>query len=107
MAAGPNTKESPFLPTWKLLNSQQKLDFVAGYIQGWRDAGQVLDIGIGFVRDNPAQALTSLERIKMVYDLSELKPDLVVREVDRFYADAANQEAGISLAITAAKSNLK
>ena len=95
--------QEPFLPTWKLLSGQQKQDFIAGYLHGWRDASRVLDISIEYVRANPTSAVASLEQLRELYDLSHLRPDAVTREVDRFYNDPANREASLGLAISNAR----
>lgn len=95
--------QSSFLPVWKLLNMPQKQQFVAGYLQGWRDAATVTDIAIAYIKENPHDAINGLERIKTLYDLSGLKPELVVQAIDKFYADPDNGNAPLSLAITAAR----
>jgi len=96
-----------FLATWKLLAPQQRIDFMAGYLQGWHDASRVIDIAIDFVRDNPNQAVTSLERLRALYDLSNLKPDQMVREIDRFYNEPENRDATLSLAVSNARNQIK
>lgn len=99
--------ESPFLPTWRLLNAEQKQQFIAGYLFGWNDAARITEIVASFVKENPDQAQQGLERLKSVYDLRELKPTAIAREVDRFYADPSNGNAGLSLAVTFARSKLQ
>jgi len=96
---------SSFLPIWKLLSRPEKLQFIAGYIQGWRDAAKVTDIAISFVRENPQQAVEGMERVRALYELSDLKPDLVVNQLDQFYADPDNRQAPLSRAISAARNN--
>jgi hypothetical protein len=101
------TSRGSFLPTWKLLSTEQKQQFIAGYIQGWRDAARVTDIAIGYVRTNPEKALDGLEGVKQLYDLSGVKPTQLAQEVDAFYADPENGGAPLSLAITSAKRRLQ
>lgn len=102
-----NREQLPFLPTWKLLSRDQKRDFVAGYIQGWRDAAQVTDIAIGYVRDNPKQAVEGLEKIRRLYDLSSVRADGLVEGVDGFYSDPKNAAATLSAAVTAVRAAME
>lgn len=94
---------SSFLPIWKLLTYDQKVQFVSGYIQGWKDAARVTDVAISFVRENPNNAVDGLEKLKGLYDLSDLKPNMVVDHIDSFYSDPDNSEAALSLAISASR----
>jgi hypothetical protein len=91
-------------PVWKLLTRDQKMQFVAGYVQGWKDASKVTDIAIGFVRENPSQAVSGLERLKSLYDLSEVSPSLITSQLDTFFSKAENQSASLSYAISASSS---
>ena len=97
---------SSFYPTWKLLGSREKEQFVAGYIQGWKDAAQVTDIAISYVRDNPGKAIEGLEQVKGLYDVRDLRPGMLAGAIDNFYAKPENQGAALSLAVSAAKSAL-
>jgi len=106
-SAADGSAESPFLPTWRLLNSEQKQQFIAGYLFGWNDAARITEIVAGFVKENPEQAQRGLEKLKNLYDLREMKPTSIAREVDLFYADPANGNAGLSLAVTFAKGRLR
>ena len=94
-----------FLPIWKLLSHGEKQQFIAGYIQGWKDAAKVIDVAIAYVRDNPKQALQSLERIKSLYLLSDAKATAIVERIDDFYTKPENRDAPLSLAISAACAN--
>ena len=96
-----------FLPTWKLLTRDQKRDFVAGYVQGWRDAAQVTDIAIDYVRENPKQAVEGLEKIRRIYDLSNIRAEGLVDGVDGFYSDPNNASATLSAAVTAVRAALE
>ena len=98
--------EASFLPSWKLMNSQEKQHFIAGYVQGWRDAQQVTDITISYVKKNPDQAVLGLEKMKSLYDLSGAKPELLAKAVDVFYMDPQNGHASLSSAVTAARNAL-
>ncbi len=95
--------EPSFLPTWKLLDLNQRQQFIAGYLQGWRDAANVTDIAINFVRRNPDKAIASLEGVRELYRLRTLRPSEIVEAVDEFYADPENSTAPLSRAITAAR----
>ncbi|MFM1847054.1 MAG: hypothetical protein RL417_528 [Pseudomonadota bacterium] len=105
-AAGPG-EEQPFLPTWKLLNSEQKQQFIAGYLFGWNDAAQITSIVAGFVKENPEQAQRGLEKLQSLYDVGDLKPGAIAREVDNFFNDPSNTAAGLSRAVSFAKERLK
>jgi hypothetical protein len=104
--AGPS-EERPFLPTWKLLNQEQKQQFIAGYLFGWNDAAQITAIVAGFAKENPEQAQRGLEKLQSLYDVGNLKPGAIAREVDTFYSDPSNSSAGLSRAVSFAKGNLK
>lgn len=99
--------ETPFLPVWKMMNSQEKQQFIAGYVQGWRDAQKVTEIAQDYIRQNPNDAVEGLEKIKGLYDLSGLKPEMLVKGIDAFYLEPDHGRAGLSRAISAAKSNLR
>ena len=100
--AGP----APFLPSWRLMSEAQRSQFIAGYLQGRRDASQVTDIAIEYIRERPNEAVSGLQKLKGLYDLSNLDPLAVSREVDLFYRDPANSSAGLSLALSFAKQRL-
>mgnify|MGYP000373130219 CR=1 FL=1 len=92
---------APFFPTWKLLNSEQKQQFMAGYLKGWRDSAQITDIAIEYVEKNPAEAVSGLRKLKGIYDLSGVTPEVLSQGVDRYFADPGNQAAGLSKAVSA------
>ena len=71
------------------------------------DAAKVTDIAIGFVKENPGKAVESLEGVKKLYDLSSLKPEALVEEIDAFYSKGDNSRATLSAAVTSAKTSLK
>lgn len=96
-----------FFPTWKLLSNQEKQHFVSGYVQGWMDAQKVTNIAIEFIKENPNKAVESLESIRKLYDVSLLKPEGLVREIDRFYSRGENKNASLSMAVTASKAALE
>lgn len=95
-----------FLPTWKLLAPEAKEQFIAGYLEGWRDAGVVTDIATQYVKENPQKALEGLEKIKVLYDMSSLKTSAVVSEINGFYRDPENSLASLSKAVSYAKERL-
>lgn len=101
--ASADSSESPFLPTWKLLNNQEKRQFLAGYFYGWQDAHKVTDVAIDFIRDNPKTAVESLQRIQNLYDLSGLDPATATQDLDKFFSDPDHAKATLSGAITALK----
>lgn len=93
--------------TWRLLTNEQKQEFLAGYVQGWRDASQVTDVAIDFVRENPNEAVAGLQRLKKLYEMSDLSPSFLAREVDKFFSEPANHSASFALAISAARAHLR
>jgi hypothetical protein len=99
--------KTAFLPTWKLLNPQEKQQFMAGYLYGWRDASKVTDIALNYVKENPDKAVEGLESIRALYDVSKLNSGGVVREIDGFFQDSDNHDATLMAAISYAKARLR
>jgi hypothetical protein len=99
--------KTSFLPTWKLLNPQEKQQFMAGYLFGWRDAAKVTEIAIGYVRENPQKALEGLESIRSLYDVSKVNSSAMAHEVDTFFQDSDNRDASLMAAISYAKARLR
>lgn len=98
--------EASFLPTWKLLRNEGKQQFVAGYLFGWRDAKRVTDIAIEYVKENPGDAVSGLERIRGLYDMEGLTAESVVRELDEYFSKSEGKDATLSQAITAVRTRL-
>lgn len=98
--------ETAFLPTWKLMKFEEKQHFISGYIQGWIDAARVTDIAIAYVRENPTRAVEGLQSVQRLYDLSAIKPQPLVEEIDAFFAKPVNSNASLSAAVTAARSSV-
>ena len=98
-AAGP----APFYPVWRLLSQEQKSQYLAGYVQGWKDASKVTDIAIQYVKENPQEAVSGLQKLKVLYDLSDVSPSLLVSQIDRFFIDPKHQSASLSLAISSVR----
>jgi hypothetical protein len=99
--------ESSFLPTWKLFRTNEsKQQFVAGYLSGFRDAGRVTDVAIAYGKDNPANVLSGLERIKGIYAMEGLTAESMVRALDEYFAEPEGKDATLSQAIIAARSRL-
>jgi hypothetical protein len=96
-----------FLAVWRLMSNEQKQQFIAGYVQGWRDAGKVTDIAIQYVRDHPDKAIDGLEKVRALYDLHELSPGDVIPLIDAYYKHPENQNATFSSAVTAARQALQ
>jgi len=88
------------------MSEAQRSQFIAGYLQGRRDASQVTDIAIEYIRERPAEAVSGLQKLKGLYDVTNLDPLAVSREVDLFYRDPANSGAGLSLALSFAKQRM-
>jgi hypothetical protein len=102
-AANPKPQGIPIYPVWRLLTHEQKTQYLAGYVQGWKDASRVTDIAIEFVKENPEDAVKGLEQLKSLYDLSDLSPSLLVVQIDNYLSSVENREAPLSLAISAAR----
>lgn len=106
-ASALETEQADFGPTWKLLNTQEKQQFISGYLHGWKDARVVTDIAAKYVRENPDQAVQGMEKIRELYNLSDLRPEGLVRQIDAFFQQPENSRASLSRAISAAKSAAK
>ena len=100
-------EKASFLPTWKLLNPQEKQQFMAGYLYGWRDAAKVTDIAITYVKENPQKAVEGLESIRALYDVSRFSSSSIAHEVDSFFQDSDNRDASLTAAISYAKARLR
>ncbi len=95
------------MPIWKIMNNQEKQQFIAGYIQGWRDAQKVTEIAQDYIRQNPNDAVEGLEKVKGLYDLSGLKPEMLVKGIEDFYLQPEHSRASLSRAISAAKNSVR
>lgn len=96
-------KEESFLPTWKLLNTEQKQQFIAGYLHGWKDAGAVTQVLLEHIEKHPDEAVKSLQTVQSLYDMSSERPSLLAKGVDEFYSDPDNAQSALSKAITASR----
>lgn len=92
-----------FGSSWKLLSEDGKSKFISGYLYCANDTARILDIAIGFVKENPTRAIQSLETLRNVYNTSGLSPDNLTSGVNRFYKDPDNLSASLTKAISAAK----
>lgn len=104
--AYPVLAQDAFLPTWKLLDPESKEQFVAGYLQGWKDAAQVTDVVKEYVKENPQKAVEGLDKIKQLYDMNAVRPAQIVLLVDEFYKKPENSSAGLSKAVSSAKQQI-
>lgn len=100
-------KVPSFLPTWRILNSEQKQQFIAGYLRGMSDASIITDIAIGYLKENPKEAVQSLTALKNVYDVSALSPSEVVGLIDRYFSETENKDKSLSAAFNVARGRLK
>ena len=107
VSARADDEKSGFIATWKLLNTQEKQQFMAGYLYGWRDAAKVTDIAIGYVKDNPNKAVEGLESIRSLYDVSRFNSSAIAQKIDEFFQDADNREASLTAAVSYARSRLR
>lgn len=92
-----------FASTWKLLSSSQKEQFVAGYLQGYRDASKVTEVTLEYVKENPQRAVDGLETLKRVYFVEGIRPAALVTGLDQYFAAPENQSASFSQAVNAVK----
>lgn len=99
--------DEPFLPTWKLLKSAERSQFIAGYLYGWRDAAKVTGIAIEFVKENPKDAVEGLTKLQSLYTMEGLKADVVSKELDTFFSKSENKDATLSQAVTAVRAQLQ
>ncbi|MBX7145621.1 MAG: hypothetical protein K1X79_14310 [Oligoflexia bacterium] len=102
-----DSAQESFLPIWKLLNNQEKQQFISGYLHGWQDAAKVTDIAIGYVRENPQKAVEGLQSIRSVYEVGDLRPADIAQQIERFFADSSNKDASLSKAISFARAQLR
>lgn len=98
---------APFGSTWRLLTSDQKQQFVAGYLYGWRDSLKVSEVVLQFIRDNPTQAEKGMEKILSLYNVRNAGPELIVQELNSFFADPDNLNAPLSDALSVARARLR
>lgn len=106
LAESTGVPEPSFSPTWKLLRNEAKQQFIAGYLFGWRDAKRVTEVAIEFVKENPTDAVSGLERVRELYDMKGLTAESMVRELDTFFAESEGKDATLSQAITAVRMRL-
>lgn len=92
-----------FASTWKLLTSIQKEQFVAGYLQGYRDASKVTEVTLEYVKENPQRAVDGLETLKRVYFVEGVRPAALVSSLDQFFSAPENQSSSFSQAVNAVK----
>ncbi len=100
-------RPAPFLPSWRLLSNEGKQQFISGYLQGWKDAVRILEVAIMYLKENPDRGVQALENIKQIYEIRELPPDELVKQIEMFYADPAHRDAPLSRAVTAAKAKMR
>ena len=96
-----------FLPTWKMLNDQEKQHFISGYLHAWRDASGVTDIAISYIKDNPRKAVESMESIKGLYNVAGISPLTLSTEIDEFFENPDNKGASLSKAVSFAKRKIQ
>jgi hypothetical protein len=94
---------SGFASVWKLMSSADRELFVSGYLRGWQDAAEFLDIAQEFVASNPNHAADALAKLKELSSLGEQKPAPLVAYIDQYYRSPENQGAPLSKAVSAAR----
>lgn len=94
----------PFAQTWKMMSAVEKQQFVAGYLFGLRDAARMQDVTLAYIRENPAQAISGIERIRDILAADGVQPDRMVQLVDQYFADPKNREGTITMAMSLARS---
>ncbi|MCB0352732.1 MAG: hypothetical protein KDD64_04380 [Bdellovibrionales bacterium] len=99
--------QQSFLPTWKLMSDSQKKTFVSGYLHSLEDAAQVTDLAISHIRENPSQAVESLEQIRRLYDTRHVQADVLVALLDDYYSEPDNKDAPLSRAVSSSTQRVK
>jgi len=97
----------PFYPSWKHLESQSKQLYMSGYLHGLRDAEEVVTIAREYVKNNPALAIQTLEKVQRLCSVADMSPGALVPEIDSYYSDISNQQATFSLAVSAAQQKVR
>ncbi|MCB0331467.1 MAG: hypothetical protein KDD70_17470 [Bdellovibrionales bacterium] len=92
-----------FYPTWKILKPTERKLFVSGYLQGWRDSRRVIEIVKMHIEENPDKAVASLEKIRKLYGTADLPVDGLIEQLTKFYSDPENQDAPLSVAVSASR----
>ncbi|MCI5066179.1 hypothetical protein MRY87_10680 [bacterium] len=92
-----------FYPTWKLLKSNERKLFVSGYLQGWRDSKRVTEILKSHVKENPENAVASLEKVSQLYSTADIPIETLVERITAFYSDPENHGAPLSVAVSASR----
>lgn len=90
-----------FGSTWKLLNQVQKEQFIAGYLQGFRDASKITDLTIKYLEENPNNVQQGLKTLQSLYDVEGARPSIIVPRLDEYFKD--NSQASLSQALSAVK----
>ena len=90
-----------FGATWKLLNQTQKEQFIAGYLQGFRDASKVTELTINYLEENPNKVDEGLRTLKALYNVEGSRPSAIVPRLDEYFRD--NSQASLSQALSAVK----
>ena len=101
------TDNTPFLPTWKLLNSEQKQQFISGYLSAIRDTGEILYITEKYLTENPSKSVAVIKELQSIYRVDAPSPLKLSREIDVFYALTENRTKPLSLAVSSARSKLR
>ncbi len=106
-ASADETRRGPFLPTWSLLNPEQKQYFISGYLGALDDVRDVLSITERYVKENPSKGLSAIEELRGIYKSEDTSPLDLSRAIDRFYSSVDNRDKGLSLAISSALTDIK
>ena len=97
------TQDHSFLPTWRLMDRQQKKQFIAGYLQGFNDAKMVTSIVSDFAKGNPTALAEGVEKMRALYDTGGISSDDLVIGIDEYYSDPDNTDAALARAVSAAR----
>lgn len=92
-----------FYPIWNLLKPEERKMFVSGYLHGWRDSKRVTEILLTHVADKPDSAVSSLEKVRDIYKVSEVPVEQLLSRLTEFYMDPANHNASLSVAISSSR----
>lgn len=95
-----------FYPTWKLLRPEERKMFLSGYLHGWQDARKVTDIVLSHTAENPGTAVSSLEKVREIFGIANEPVETLLDRINSFYEDSENQDAPLSVAVSAAGERL-
>jgi len=102
-----NAQEQQFYTSWKLMNNQEKQQFIAGYMMAYANARKIAELTAQYSEHEPAKALESLRKLPNFFTIPNISPGILTQEVDTFYSDPENWSANFSKAVSASVGKVK